>query len=281
MISSAVPRLQLGRIVAPGEYGHVARPRLSRRHTLQAHTHDFAEIFWVNEGRGWHLINGRRERLQPGDLWCIRPEDVHQLVPVGTESLAITNIAFPSEVLEWLRGRYFAGEAKFFWLPTAARTPVQVDVMRLHALNSAADKLAVAPRDRLHFEHFLLGIFAELGEPPGELGLEDAPDWLAEACRRICEPEPLREGVTAFFRLAGRSPEHVSRVTRAMLGITPSEYVNRRRIARAAFQLRMTARPVTEIALDVGYENLSHFFHVFRRLNGTSPRNYRTHLAAT
>ena len=280
MISPVAPRLLLGRIVASGEYGHVARPRLSRRRTLHARTHDFAEIFWVNEGRGWHLINGQRERLRPGDLWCIRPEDVHQLVPVGTGSLAITNIAFPTEALGWLRERYFAGEARWFWLPGAARRPVQLDAARLHALNTAADKLAVAPRDRLHFEHFLLGVFTELGGPPGELGLDGAPDWLGEACRRMCEPESLREGVTALFRLAGRSPEHVARVMRAMLGITPSEYVNRRRIAQAAFQLGMMARPVTEIAFDVGYENLSHFFHVFRRLNGTSPRRYRARLAA-
>ncbi len=266
--------------MAPGEYGHVARPRLSRRHTLSAHTHDFAEIFWVNEGRGWHLINGRRERLRPGDLWCIRPEDVHQLLPVGAELLAITNIAFPAEALEWMGKRYFANEARCFWMPADARGPIKVDTGRLHALNAAAEMLAVAPRDRLHFEHFLLGVFSELGRPQDELGLGGAPAWLGEACRRMSEPEPLREGVTAFFRMAGRSPEHVARVMKAKLGITPSEYVNRRRIAQAAFQLRMTARPVTEIAFDVGYENLSHFFHVFRRLNGTSPRIYRAHLAA-
>src|ERR1039457_3411604 len=119
MISAASPRLLLGRIVAPGEYGHVARPRLTRRRTLHAHTHDFAEIFWINEGQGWHLINGRRERLLPGDLWCIRPEDVHQLVPVGTGLLAITNIAFPTEGLEWLRARYFGGGARWVLLPAA------------------------------------------------------------------------------------------------------------------------------------------------------------------
>ena len=275
MISPFVLQLRLGQIVAPGEYGHVARPQLTRRRTLGAHTHDFAEMFWVNAGRGWHLINGQRERLQQGDLWFIRPEDVHQLVPVGTESLAITNIAFPAEVLDWLRARYFSGEARWFWLPTTARGAFQMDAVRLQELNAAADKLAVDPRDRLHFEHFLLGVFAGLGGPPVELGLKGAPDWLREACRRIREPEPLREGVPAFFRLSGRSPEHVARVVRATLGITPSEYVNRRRIEQAAFQLRMTARPVTEIAFDVGYENLSHFFHVFRRLSGTTPGGYR------
>lgn len=280
MTYSAVPKLLLEHIAAPGEFGHVARPRLSRRRTLPAHTHDFAEIFWVNEGRGWHCINGRRERLEPGDLWFIRPQDVHQLVPVGAQLLAITNIAFPSEVLEWLRGRYTTGWTRCLGLPSAAGGPVKVDAACLHLLNAAADKLAVAPRDRLHFEHFLLGVLVEIDSPPIDLGLAGAPDWLGEACRRICEPDRLREGVTAFFRLAGRSPEHVARVTRATLGITPSEYVNRRRIAQAAFQLRMTARPVTEIAFDLGYENLSHFFHVFRRLNGTSPRSYRARLAA-
>jgi len=29
------------------------------------HTHDFAEIFWVNEDAGLHLLNGRRERNAP------------------------------------------------------------------------------------------------------------------------------------------------------------------------------------------------------------------------
>jgi AraC family cel operon transcriptional repressor len=281
MISAAPQRLLLGQIVAPGEYGHVARPRLTRRRTLPAHTHDFAELFWVDEGRGWHLVNGRREPLLAGDLWFIQPDDVHQLVPVGTGSLAITNIAFPAEALEWLGKRYFPGEARWFWLPAAARGPVRVDAARLHALNAAADGLAVAPRDRLHFEHFLLGVFAALGGPPDELGLGGAPDWLGDACRRMGEAELLQEGVSALFRLAGRTPEHVARVMKARLGITPSEYVNRRRIKQASFQLRMTARPVTEIAFGVGYENLSHFFHVFHRLNGTSPRSYRARLAST
>ncbi|MDF3059480.1 MAG: AraC family transcriptional regulator [Rariglobus sp.] len=241
------------------------------------HTHDFAEIFWVNEGTGLHLINGRRERLQAGDLWCIHPEDSHALEVSGGDSFAITNVAFPSEALEWMRTRYFSGQTRWFW--TKERRGDRVDTARLHALNAAADQLAAAPRDRLHFEHFLLGVFSVLTGAREEEGLEGAPEWLAEACRGMRAAEAVREGVPAFFRFAGRSPEHVARVTRATLGITPSEYVNRLRIAQAAFQLRMTSRTVTEIALDAGYENLSHFFHVFRRLHGMSPRAYRERLA--
>lgn len=280
MTSFKIVKLKLGEIVGPGEYGHVNRPQLTRRQPKGPHTHDFAEFFWTNEGAGWHVLNGVRHRLAVGDFWCIRPEDVHSIENGGESSLIITNIAFPAEALDWLRQRYFSGVARWFWAPLADRVAVRVDVAGLHVLDAMADRLAEAARDRLHFEHFLLGVFAILETPIKEQGLAGAPDWLANACRRMREPALLSEGVTAFFRVAGRSPEHVARVTRAALNLTPSEYVNRLRMDRAAFQLRMTSRPVTEIAMDVGYENLSHFFHVFRRLHGMSPRSYRERLTA-
>lgn len=278
MISEKIPRLRLGKIVAPGDYGIIARPQHSRRRPLRPHRHDFVEIFWVNEGEGTHVVNGRRARIRTGDLCCIQSDDTHSIDVAGETPLVITNIAFPAEVVGWLRQRYFAAETRWFWAENRACCG-HADAPRLHALNVAADRLAAAPRDRLHFEFFLLGVFAELDGPQNEEGLAGAPDWLAAACRRMREPKALSEGVTALFRLAGRSPEHVARVTRSTLGVTPSEYVNRLRISQAAFQLRMTSRPVTEIALDAGYENLSHFFHVFRRLHGMSPRRYRERLA--
>ena len=278
MMSSKTLKLKLSGIVGPGEYGHVNRPQHTRRKPMRPHTHDFAEIFWTTEGAGWQVLNGVRHPLAVGDFWCIRPEDVHSIETCGDAPLIITNIAFPAEAVDWLRQRYFGGVSRWFWVPPADRAAAHVDVAELQVLDAMADRLAEAARDRLHFEHFLLGVFATLNAPDKEQGLAGAPDWLANACRRMREPALLGEGVTAFFRVAGRSPEHVARVTRAALNLTPSDYVNRLRIDRAAFQLRMTSRPVTEIAMDVGYENLSHFFHVFRRLHGMSPRSYRERL---
>lgn len=279
MISSRIPCLRLASIVAPGDYGIISRPSHARRRPLLAHRHDFAEIFWVNSGEGMHEVNGVRERIRTGDICCILPSDTHSIDVGGETTLVITNVAFPAEVVDWLRRRYFPRESRWFWADRRARSD-PVDPERLHALDVAADRLAAAPRDRLHFEWFLLGVFAELDGPHEEqAGLGGAPSWLADACRRLREPGALSEGVPALIRLSGRSPEHVARVVRATLGMTPSEYVNRLRVAQAAFQLRMTSRSVTEIALDVGYENLSHFFHVFRRLHGMTPRRYRERLA--
>ena len=47
------------------------------------------------------------------------------------------------------------------------------------------------------------------------------------------------------------------------------------RIRRAIELLRDTSRPVTEIAFDVGFADLSNFINAFRREVGVSPRHYR------
>src|SRR5207248_6528643 len=66
--------------------------------------------------------------------------------------------------------------------------------------------------------------------------------------------EPL--DVPALARIAHTSPAHFSRTFRETFGETPHRYLQRRRIERAMFLLRMTDRDVTEICLDVGFSSL-------------------------
>jgi len=88
-------------------------------------------------------------------------------------------------------------------------------------------------------------------------------------------PEVFACGAPGFVRAAGRSAEHVARTVRAVFGVTPSDYVNRVRMDYAARELRITTRPIAEIALDCGLNNLSHFYGLFRRSQGETPRAHR------
>ena len=71
------------------------------------------------------------------------------------------------------------------------------------------------------------------------------------------------------------SPTHLSRVFRREVGIPLFEYINRTRIRKACTLLRRTDYPVTRIAIDVGYNNVSFFNRYFRRIMRCSPREYR------
>jgi AraC-like DNA-binding protein len=57
--------------------------------------------------------------------------------------------------------------------------------------------------------------------------------------------------------------------------VTPHQYLRRRRLERAARLLRETARPVTGICLDCGFQSLGAFSSLFRARYGASPREFR------
>ena len=74
---------------------------------------------------------------------------------------------------------------------------------------------------------------------------------------------------------AGLSAFHYLRMFRAALGLTPHQYLVRARLRHAARLLADDTRAVTEIALDVGFNDLSNFVRSFHRAAGVSPLGFR------
>ena len=74
------------------------------------------------------------------------------------------------------------------------------------------------------------------------------------------------------------SPYHFHRLFREVFGETPNKYLQRRRLANAQQLLRSTDRTVTEICLEIGFESMTSFSALFRRIYGCSPRKYRSSL---
>ena len=71
------------------------------------------------------------------------------------------------------------------------------------------------------------------------------------------------------------SEAHFIRSFRAVFGETPHRYLQRRRVERAMFLLRSTARPVTEVCFEVGFSSLGTFSRTFSAIVGESPSAYR------
>jgi AraC family transcriptional regulator len=76
-------------------------------------------------------------------------------------------------------------------------------------------------------------------------------------------------------RVAGLSPFHFLRVFARVLGVTPHQYLVRARLRHAARLLADDTHPVTDVALDVGFADLSNFVRTFRRAAGVSPGGFR------
>lgn len=88
---------------------------------------------------------------------------------------------------------------------------------------------------------------------------------------RTVEPHSLGE----MAESAGLSPYHFLRTFKGVTGVTPHQWLLRARLRWAAGRLAGSRRPVTEIALASGFDDLSNFIRTFRAEFGVSPRQYR------
>jgi AraC-like DNA-binding protein len=76
-------------------------------------------------------------------------------------------------------------------------------------------------------------------------------------------------------RQVALSPFHFLRLFARVLGVTPHQYLVRSRLGRAARLLAEDRRPVTHIAFDAGFTDVSNFVRTFHRAAGVSPRHFR------
>jgi AraC family transcriptional regulator len=74
---------------------------------------------------------------------------------------------------------------------------------------------------------------------------------------------------------ANLSKYHLDRVFKRATGLRPNAYVAMLRVDRAKNLLAHTSEPLSDIALNLGFADQSHFSNVFKQFSGLSPLAYR------
>jgi len=98
--------------------------------------------------------------------------------------------------------------------------------------------------------------------------VRDGQIWLS---KNRDSADPVK-GAAAHLKIA---PRTFSRRFKDATGMTPLAYVQKLRVESARRLLEASSLPVSEIAAQVGYGDVSHFSHVFQREVGLSPGLYR------
>lgn len=108
------------------------------------------------------------------------------------------------------------------------------------------------------------------------LHLPEAPAWLWEVLEQMYQ-EPHRS-LVEFGKAVSVSPAHLRRTFHRYLRQSPLAYLTERRLQRARQLLERTERTVLSIAVEVGFDSLSHFTRLFTQRFGTPPARHRRHL---
>ena len=253
---------------------HVAGLSTQQVRGANEHSHDgFVECLLMVSGQVRHLINEQEQVLRTGQFVMIREADQHDFRPIRGEPFAFRNVAFRTETLDHIHKRYFPDRHDFWGGSEVLPEVWTLNGTALERMELRITRLTASPQTRIHIEHFLLAV---LTDPPQHSGrMEIMPAWLERACDTLNDPAEFSTGTAALFRLAGRSPEHVSRELKRCTGETPTELINRLRLEHAARRLLLSGEDITTIAYDCGFETLSYFSSLFKKRFSLTPRDYR------
>jgi AraC-like DNA-binding protein len=152
-------------------------------------------------------------------------------------------------------------------------------------IRNAWERNPLIPPDKYNAVVRLLSFFAEqLSALANQLLIEsqNIEPPLVQKARDYIEKhkmEPLTLDVVA--KAAGASVFHFCKVFHKATGLKFTDYVARVRLEDARTQLLNPNRRVSEIAYDVGFQSLTQFNRVFKRVFGQSPTEFRERLSST
>lgn len=246
---------------------------------LTEHTHDYFELTLVRSGSCVHHINGTKQNLSTACLSFIRPSDCHYYQPL-TPGFAIINVCIPrdtiSSLFEYL-GNGFE-PSRLLNAPTAPT--IQITMNEFEAVQNELKQLILYKKllgqkaDAL-FHITLMNIITRHFPMTLAYNHTNVPLWLQWLILEMFKKENYVEGLPAMYRLSNKTQEHICRSCRKYLKLSPSQLINDIRLRQSAHMLINTGDKIIDICHESGFDNLSNFYHLFKKTYGMSPRQFR------
>lgn len=244
------------------------------------HTHEFYEFFIITEGKIVHKANHSNQVLQDGSLVFMRPHDVHYYEKYRDFDCKWINVTLSSEAFHNLQ-KYLGYDFPWNTLLNPAVPPsLLLSKTEKRLLVQRLDELNFLPISRKHmirasFRALLVDIFTRYFNTAAAEKSEKIPTWLRDLCELMAKKENFSRGLEAMKHLSGKTHEHLCRLFRQHYTCTPTEYVNSLKLNYAANMLINSDMDILDISLDSGFDNLSHFYHVFKKEFSNSPSEFR------
>ncbi len=140
----------------------------------------------------------------------------------------------------------------------------------------------VVPQKKMKSISNLLAIFADhLAIKSNQIAMQSAnvePPVITKAKQFIEEHHTEDFGLSQVAQAVHTSTFYFCKLFKKSTGINFTEYVSRLRTEKAKNLLLNPNLRVSEIAYEVGFQSLTHFNRIFKKIAGKSPTEYRSHL---
>lgn len=252
----------------------------SLRDITVKHTHDFYEIFLITKGKVQHLINDHKQIIEEGTMIFIRPSDVHFYQKFEDNNVELINLAFPKTTMNELLNYLGNGFDSDRLLETKLPPSMILSGTEKNILMKRFENLHLLPIERKNeirtsLRILLAEIITNYFSKSFWVERSSVPKWLEETRSEMQKKENFLIGFAAMNKFSDKSKEHLCREFKRHYNLTPTEYINDLRLNYSANLLMTTDESIPYISLESGFENLSHYYHLFKNKFNMSPGEFR------
>lgn len=273
-----------GTAIFPFEYYRCTIPENFA--ALPVHWHSELEFTYVLEGSCTYQIDLLPRRISKGDFLLIPPGILHGFSAENCSHMITDSFVFRMDMLEAVRN----DACTSYLLPIAQQTvrfPVVLDAAspyneKIRSIFYSLLETVTEKPERYELEtkallfHLFFTLYQYVPYQKQNMEHEEITGKLKKVLQYMQDNYQKAITIPELASLCGFSEYHFMRFFKKHMNLTCIEYLNQYRLNMAARQLTATDLPVTTIALESGFNNISYFNRVFKKYFCITPREFRT-----
>ncbi len=247
------------------------------------HNHNFHELVYVFDGNGTHITQQGNKELRSGDILSIRPEQTHGFKKI--DKLRLMNIlVYPHFLNERLSA--VAQTVAYQSLFEQSLSKNQDEIVHFNLSKIQMFEIQALIDSMQHeIEQKTIGYQVQATSYFTQLLVLLMRSYEEKQIHTLSPEAMIINYVEKNFRshltvkeLADKSGLSESSLLRAFKKVTgepPLVHQNKLRMEAATDDLAHTKKSITQIALDVGFNDSNYFTRAFKKMHNMSPQEFR------
>ena len=246
---------------------------------------EYPELLYLCRGCARYRIGGTEVTVREGELLLLGQNTPLEPLDGGSDPLDVSFFIKPEffgDILSFL-GSEHTPLREFVLRCLGQETPygyLHFHVAGIRPIENLLENLLLhlleSPDSRRAIPLYTVGLlFVHLLEESDRLTMGIREQQSILGVLRYLENNYAGGSLTEAAQLLHCDVTWLSREIKRRTGRTYTELLQERRLQQAAWLLEHTRQRVSDIAVSVGYENVSYFHRIFQKRFGLSPKKYR------
>ncbi len=241
------------------------------------HRHSYIEFFYVFDGGGEQVLNGKSSHIDSGHACLLNLTDIHRFAknedgPFMRRDVLIAT-SFFKQACDSLSPTLFDEI-----LGEGYTREIVLTSEEIYSIESYVPFLFLEPDDSSYLFHaraltaYLINLVIAYNLKQSSNAI---PSWLSNLATRLSSYANFHFDCRELIQDIPFTPDYIRRLFKKHFGMTMTDYFNKQKINYAYFLLKKTDLSIEEICEQIGFANIPYFYNLFKKIIHLTPSKVR------